>query len=88
MTNEEIALGSKISLLEVVNENLEKKVSIEDIDVEKAIAEQFSLNSVKIIKLVIELENYFGIKIPDDDLELKYFIDVNSIVRYIKKMIG
>lgn len=74
-------------IAEIANEDLEKPIIPVEIDDEEPIGIQLSLNSVKTMKIVVQLEDKLGITIPDEDLDLKNFINVNTICYYINNLI-
>lgn len=45
------------------------------------------LNSISFIKLVVLIENEFGIEFDDEDLDVKKFTGFNDVISYIQHRI-
>lgn len=45
--------------------------------------DELSIDSIGIIQIILELEEYFNITIPDDDLSEELFSTVGSIIKYV-----
>jgi acyl carrier protein len=76
MTNQEIELK--------VREIISKKLDVElgKISAESRLAEDLGVDSFGAVELMFELEEAFGLKIPDADIE--HVRSVNDIVVYLR----
>ncbi len=87
-SNFEIKELIKKIIVEIVNLDLDEPVTVNDLEDDETLGEnrRISLNSVKAIKMVIEIENEFNISIPDEDLDMRNFNSVNTIMLYLKNV--
>lgn len=46
------------------------------------------MDSIKVIQLLVLLEESFGIEFADEDLQMKYFISVNEITKLVTNKIN
>ena len=76
MTNQEIELK--------VRQIISKKLDVElgKISAESRLAEDLGVDSFGAVELMFELEEAFGLKIPDSDIE--HVRSVNDIVVYLR----
>lgn len=61
------------------------KIDIKKINLESRIINDFGADSLDAIELVMEIEEEFGIEIPDEDVEK--MVTVEDIVKYIQAII-
>lgn len=47
--------------------------------------QELSLDSISIVSIIIELENYFSISISETDFDIENFQTINSIYNLVKK---
>lgn len=81
----DINLEVKKIILNLVNKDRDEKIELDSIDENEEIAKStiIQMDSIKAIKLIIEVEKKFDITVPDDDLDLKNFKSVSAIVNYV-----
>lgn len=75
MEREEI----KNKLYELMGELLEK--SVDEIDEEKALMDELDISSLEIMTMIADLEEYFKITIPENDM--RGMVTVGDIIDYI-----
>ena len=46
------------------------------------------MDSVKVIQLLVELEENFNIEFADEDLQMKYFVSVKEILKLVSKKLN
>lgn len=82
----EINLEVKKLIADLVNKDRDDKIDIGNIDDNEEISKStiIQMDSIKAIKLIVELEKKFNITVPDEDLDLKNFKNVNAITDYVK----
>lgn len=72
-------------LLEIiVSGNLFELDNVEDILKETDDLTEVGLNSLSFIKLIVEIENGFGIEFEDEDLDHSRFMTLTSLCDYIE----
>lgn len=71
---------------ETVNQNLEQFYGLRTIKPEDNLTD-LGINSMAFIKIMISLEERFGIEITDDDTEVSNYITVEDIVKAIEAKI-
>ncbi|GAA1347961.1 acyl carrier protein [Falsarthrobacter nasiphocae] len=76
-TQEEVLAG----LAEIVNE--ETDIPVEDVQLEKSFADDLDIDSISMMTIVVNCEEKFGVKIPDEDV--KGLATVGDAVDYIVK---
>ncbi|SHM37075.1 Phosphopantetheine attachment site [Anaerosporobacter mobilis DSM 15930] len=80
-----INLEIKKIITDLVNKDREDKIDIKSIDENEEISKStiIQMDSIKAIKLIVEVEKKFNITVPDDDLDLNNFKSVDSISNYV-----
>ena len=76
-SNEEILAG----LAEIVNE--ETGLATEAVEMDKSFTEDLDIDSISMMTIVVNAEEKFGVRIPDDDV--KGLSTVGAAVSYIAK---
>jgi acyl carrier protein len=79
-STEEIRIG----LAEIVNEVA--GVSTEDVTLDKSFTDDLDVDSLSMVEVVVEAEERFGVKIPDD--QVKNLKTVGDAVAYIEREQG
>ncbi|HEY8787629.1 MAG TPA: acyl carrier protein [Actinopolymorphaceae bacterium] len=79
-STEEIRTG----LAEIVNEVA--GVSTEDVTLDKSFTDDLDVDSLSMVEVVVEAEERFGVKIPDD--QVKNLKTVGDAVAYIEREQG
>ena len=71
-------------LAEIVNE--ETGVAVDDVQSDKSFTEDLDIDSLSMMTIVVNAEERFGVRIPDDDV--KGLRTVGDAVNYIQKAQG
>ena len=71
-------------LAEIVN--LEAGNDVEDVQLDKSFTDDLDIDSLSMMTIVVEAEEKFGVKIPDD--EVKNLKTVRDAVNFIQKNQG
>jgi len=77
MSTEEI----RAKLADIVNEVA--GVSADDVQLDKSFTDDLDVDSLSMVEVVVEAEEVFGVKIPDD--EVKNLKTVGDAVAYIER---
>jgi len=77
MSTEEI----RAALADIVNEVA--GVSVDDVQLDKSFTDDLDVDSLSMVEVVVEAEEKFGVKIPDD--EVKNLKTVGDAVSYIER---
>jgi acyl carrier protein len=77
MSTEEI----RAALAEIVNEVA--GISADDVQLDKSFSDDLDVDSLSMVEVVVEAEEKFGVKIPDD--EVKNLKTVGDAVAYIER---
>ena len=67
------------------NAKLDSDVDLDKIDVDKKIMEQ-GIDSLDFTKLLFEIEDTFGIEVPDEDYNAKSWDTINKIVEKVNAL--
>lgn len=71
-----------LSVCDILEENFELTVDVRNIGIEENLMD-YGLDSIGMIKIVLAIEEYCKISIPDEDLLIDNFLSINRIVKYI-----
>lgn len=77
MSEQEILEG----IAELVND--ETGVDVEEVQMDKSFTEDLDIDSLSMTSIVVQAEDKFGVKIPDEDI--KNLTTVRDVVEYIAK---
>jgi len=66
-------------VIEVINDTLKKEVSF------NYTFENGEIDSISMIRIIVELEDVFGIEFSDDDLDYSNYSNVEDIVNAVKR---
>ncbi len=66
------------------------KAQIEDISVNETIEdeeplENYGINSVAILKILVNIEKVFPISIDDDDFDERNFVTLNAMIEFVER---
>ncbi|MCP4146168.1 MAG: acyl carrier protein [bacterium] len=77
-------------IVEIVNKERENKITPEAIGDNEEIATSpvMAMDSIKAVKMIVDIEKKFDIDVPDEDLDLANFKSVTSIVDYLCNTAG
>jgi hypothetical protein len=56
------------------------EIDISTIDMSAALTQEYGVNSVSIIQLIVELEKDFNVEFEDSELALGLYYDMNDVV--------
>lgn len=56
------------------------EIDISSIDMTAALTQEYGVNSVSIIQLIVELEKDFNVEFEDSELALGLYYDMNDVV--------
>ena len=82
--NEMLRAEIEKTLKEVIAENTMNAVSADDIKSGSNLSEDYGLDSIMVINLILELEDRLGICFEDDDFEN---IDLFSFDEFLEKLV-
>lgn len=71
-------------IISILNENTEKCISINDVEINLA---DMGIGSIRIVKVINDLEEAFCIEFDDDDLKPESFESINSIKECISRYV-
>jgi D-alanine--poly(phosphoribitol) ligase subunit 2 len=77
--------SSRDELAAEVTRLLEQKLSVRATDMDADLFESGLLDSMSLVHLILELEGYFGLELPIQQLDLAQFRSVNRIAELIDK---
>ena len=69
----------------MIVERLFMRIDPEEIDSEKSLIDEYGVDSVSLLELVVGLEEEFGIAVDDDDFDLAHFETVEALVDFVQK---
>jgi acyl carrier protein len=76
----------ELRLRELLREGVEVNKPVEEIGFDEDLT-SLGLNSISFIKLVVAVEDKFGVQFSDDDLDYNILANISSIASYIRKML-
>ncbi len=71
-------------LKEMIVERLFLSVAAQDIETDASLIEQYGVDSVSLLELVVGLEEAFGIMIEDSDFDVRNFGSVASLRDFVQ----
>ena len=80
LSEQEILSG----LAEIVNE--ETGLPVESVEMDKSFTEDLDIDSLSMTSIVVQAEDKFGVKIPDEDI--KNLSTVRDVVSYVQQAQG
>lgn len=75
-------------LIEIITEIIKQQLNIgasDEVQEEDLLQEEYGLDSIKFVKIIILLEEKFDFEFEDEDLLINKFQTINSIKDVIKK---
>jgi acyl carrier protein len=71
-------------LKEMVVKRLFMKVDPTDIDENKSLIDEYDVDSVSLLELVVGIEELFGVRIEDQDFRIEHFETITALTSFIK----
>jgi len=71
-------------LKKMIVERLFLKIDPERIDDAKSLVDEYGVDSVSLFELVVGLEEEFGIRIGDDEFDIRNFATVAALARFVR----
>jgi acyl carrier protein len=75
-------------LKKMIVERLFLKISPETIEDDKSLIEEYGVDSVSLLELVVGLEEEFGIQVGDEEFSVENFQTVNALASFVKEKLG
>ena len=69
----------------ILKEKLEIITEYSDVDNETDLVKKFGIDSINIINLIVEIEEYFGVDMSSDDITSETLTKLPFLVRNIEK---
>lgn len=73
------------SVLNKISNYLKDEYYVEDVDASKSLTEDYGINSLGVLKLIIGIEEEFALMIPDEELSKFSTATINEIIEFICK---
>ena len=71
-------------LKEMVVQRLFMRVDPADIDENKSLIDEYDVDSVSLLELVVGIEELFGVRIEDQDFRIEHFETITALTSFIK----
>ena len=71
-------------LKKMIVERLFMKIEPDRIEEHKSLVDEYGVDSVSLLELVVGLEEEFGIEVGDDDFSLDHFETVNALAAFVR----
>ncbi len=71
-------------LKKMMVERLFMRVAPEEIEEDKSLIDQYGVDSVSLLELVVGIEEEFGVMIDDDEFSVANFETVNNLATFVK----
>lgn len=72
-------------LKRMIVERLFMSISPEEIDEEKSLLDDYDVDSVSLLELVVGIEEEFGIAVGDDDFDVANFETVSKLADFVRQ---
>lgn len=60
------------------------KIAPEDIEEDKSLIDEYGVDSVSLLELVVGVEEEFGVQVDDDDFDVENFSTVSSLAQFVR----
>jgi acyl carrier protein len=69
----------------MIVERLFMKIAPEDLAEDKSLIDEYGVDSVSLLELVVGIEEEFGIAVGDDDFSVEHFQTVSALADFIRR---
>jgi acyl carrier protein len=76
----------ELKLREIIYSTVELTLPIEEIS-DEANLEEYGLNSISYIKVIVAVENAFGIEFDDEELDFSKLSNIKNLTGYVTQII-
>lgn len=80
-----MSIISSDKILEIINDNVETKVTVEQFDEDLV---ELGIDSISFIHIIVAIEEYFDYEIPDSLLSFSEMNTVNKILNMLNSLYG
>lgn len=70
----------------ILKGNVELEIPVDEIAVDASLLE-LGVDSISMIKIILNIENVFDLIFEDDDLVVENFMNIERLVNYVRKRI-
>ena len=75
-------------LKKMIVERLFMKIKPEEIEENKSLINDYGVDSVSLLELVVGIEEEFGIAVGDEDFSVKHFETVAALAEFVRGKMG
>lgn len=68
----------------MIVERLFMKIAPAELEEEKSLIDDYGVDSISLLELVVGLEEEFGIAVDDDDFDVAHFQTVSALAAFVK----
>ena len=73
----------ELRLKRMIVERLFMRIAPEDIENDKSLIDDYGVDSVSLLELVVGLEEEFGVSVEDTDFDVAHFQTVNALAAFV-----
>lgn len=68
----------------MIVERLFMRITPEELDAQKSLIDEYGIDSVSLLELVVGLEEEFGIVVADEDFSVRHFESVDKLAEFVR----
>lgn len=72
-------------LKKMIVERLFMRIDPENLEVDKSLIDEYGVDSVSLLELVVGLEEEFGIAVDDEDFNVEHFETVAALADFVRQ---